>query len=229
MRREGVHGLIHQTPDLWPRSHPKPRSSNIALSDLRAPSSPEPSCPLTFLTPGPASQPPLRYLSMPFAAGLSVLAACCKGRLGMTSASLVLSSYIVSEVVVLPLADFPGRGSWCHPASPPELLGPLSSTGPEREGPPRKKAGLASFRLSGLKGRDQGKQGSQLPESSMGLWYRGLSLEGRQSPLKALLLLPLSTILPKRTLRRGCGPGPISDTGLPGVGPANCPGYLEQR
>lgn len=27
--------------------------------------------------------------------------------------------------------------------------------GPEREGPPRKKAGLASFRLSGLKGRDQ--------------------------------------------------------------------------
>lgn len=28
--------------------------------------------------------------------------------------------------------------------------------GSEKEGPPRKKAGLASFRLSGLKSRDQG-------------------------------------------------------------------------
>lgn len=34
--------------------------------------------------------------------------------------------------------------------------GPVFPAGSEKEGPPRKKAGLASFRLSGLKSRDQG-------------------------------------------------------------------------
>lgn len=34
--------------------------------------------------------------------------------------------------------------------------GPVLYAGPEKEGPPRKKAGLASFRLLGLKSRDQG-------------------------------------------------------------------------
>lgn len=33
---------------------------------------------------------------------------------------------------------------------------PVLPAGPEKESPPRKKAGLASFRLSGLKSRDRG-------------------------------------------------------------------------
>ena len=65
------------------------------------------------------------------------------------------------------------RGSWYYPEGPGLLTmtftGPLPPAGLEKEGPPRKKPGLASFRLSGLKSWDRGEQAQHRDQAPLPL------------------------------------------------------------
>ncbi|KAK2085879.1 hypothetical protein P7K49_035304, partial [Saguinus oedipus] len=86
------------------------------------------------------------------------------------------------------------RGGWCCQGTgllAMTSIGPLSPAGLEKEGPPRKKPGLASFRLSGLKSWDRGEQTQhrdpalsplRVPPGYPGQWgaslhYRGSRME----------------------------------------------------